>query len=459
MPRSRPRTKSRRAERAALPALLSILVLLAVPAPAARGAVERKAKVLVEYGIDAYQRKYYRPSFNFVADAPLLERTQLFLNMAYLQRANGRLEGPIDFWLDGGLEHRLAEGVTAGLDLTHFCRHVISVSNPYILNYNEAVARVRMTEGPIRLGLGFGGYAGGTPGLSRLLVFDLAVARLGLPELSFEGSVKWADFDSLYYEAGLAFALGRGIDLVFRKSRTYGIPPETFIGLRLASDGAVQESVDRFDMTFGLTPFHDDYKIVAGGGYRLVFLRAEDRRLLVDVEFDTPLLNGRSFFAQFWPDRMIYRIGAQYEIAGQGFTAAWYARYTADMPSDRPSPFASRLATGIALRNQRDFDALDHPFRVEAFVGYDFRRALDLGARAGVNTVGMRPFDIGLEAEGHLADGRLAYEIKAFAAAGKEISVRPFLGIRRIGLFAMEPAAAEPLKQDITWGVSFIKWY
>ena len=455
MRRKSPRTKRPRAERALLAALLAVLGF----SGHARAAEERKPRVLVEFGIDAYQRAYYRPSFEFVADAPLLRDTRMFLDLAYLQRANGRLEGPIDFWLDAGAERRMSKALSIEASLTHFCRHVTSRSNTYILNFNEAVGRVAWTPGAFRLGLGFGAYLGGSPGLSRLAVFDFRIPRVVLPELTFEGELKWVDFSTLYHEAGFTLALGRGIDLVLRSSRTYGLPAETFIGMRLASDGAAQDFIDRFDMTFGLTPFHNDYKLVGEGGFRLIFLRAAGRRLLVDVEFTTPILNGRGFFAQFWPDRMIYNIDAQYEVAGRGFVAAWYARYTLDMPSDRSAPFAGRLGTGLIVRNRPDFDALDTPVRIEAFAGVDFSRVLDFGFRAGINTVAGKPFDVGAELDWKRTGGNPAYELKAFAAVGKEISVRPFIGVRRLGLYSPDAPADEPVRQEWMFGVSFLKWY
>jgi hypothetical protein len=455
MPRRSPRTRHPKAERALLAAFL---IVLGAAGPA-RAAEERKPRVLVEFGIDAYQRTYYRPSFEFAGEAPLLGETRAFLDLAYLQRANGRLEGPIDFRLDAGFERKLSDAVSVGASLTHFCRHVTSRSNPYILNYNEAVGRVAWTSGAFKLSAGFGGYLGGSPGLSRLAVFGFAIDRLLLPELSFESELKWADFSELYHEAGFALSLGRGIDLLLRSSRTYGLPAETFIGVRFASDGVSQNYVDRFDMTFGLTPFHDDYKLVGEGGFRLAFLRAAGRRLLVDVEFDTPILNGRRFLGQFWPDRMIYDVGAQYEIAGRGFFAAWYARYTLDMPSDRAVPFAGRLATGLIVRNRPDFDALDSPVRIEAFAGIDLSRTLDYGLRLGLNTVAGRLLDVGLELDWKRTGASPAYDIRAFAALGREISIRPFLGIRKLGLYALDPPADEPVRQDWMFGVSFLKWY
>jgi len=455
MRRRSPRTRRPKAERILAAALLAALGWIA-PGLVAE---ERQPRVRIEFGIDAYQRAYYRPSFEFIGDAPLLGKTRAFVDLAYLQRANGKLEGPIDFWLDAGLERKLSRSVTLGASLSHFCRHVTSRSNPYILNFNELVGRVAWTPGPFKLGFGYGGYLGGSPGLSGLAVIDLGISPLLLPELSFESEFKWADFSRVYHEAGLVFALGRGIDLVLRSSRTYGLPTETFIGIRLASDGAAQNYVDRFDMTVSLPPFHDDYKLFGEGGFRLIFLRAAERRLLVNVEFTTPILDGRRFFGSFWPDRMIYNVDAQYEIAGNGFYAAWYSRYTLDMPADRAARFAGRLGTGLLVRNRADFESLDAPFRIEAFAGIDFGWTLDYGLRAGINTVDAKPFDIGAELDWRRTGGGPAYEIKAFAALGKEISVRPFLGLRKLGLFAMDPAADEPVGQDWVVGISFLKWY
>lgn len=463
MRRRNPRTKSRKAERARRAAAAAFLVLLGLLGFAAAGRAEereeRRPRVVVEFGIDGYQRAYYRPSFQFAGNAPLLGRTRSYVDFAYIQRANGQLEGPIDFWLDAGLERKVSESISVGASLTHFCRHVTSRSNPYILNHNELVGRADWKRGAFKLGVGYGAYLGGSPGLSRLAVFSLSISPLLLPELSFESELKWADFSELYHEASLALGLGRGIDLILRSKRSYGLPAETFIGVRIASDGAARDTVDRFDLFFGVTPFHDDYKLLGAGGFRLVFLRAPERRLLVNVDFATPILAGSGFFGRFWPDRMIYDVDAQYEIAGRGFFAAWYARYLLDMPSDRAIPFQGRLGTGLLVRNKPDFDALDAPFRIEAFAGLDFRWTLDYGLKAGINTVKAKPFDVGAEVHWRRAGGSPAYEVKAFAALGKEISVRPFAGIRKLGRFAMDPPADEPASQDWILGVSFLKWY
>ena len=46
--------------------------------------------------------------------------------------------------------------------------------------------------------------------------------------------------------------------------------------------------------------------------------------------------------------------------------AAWVARYRLALPVDKDRPFTASLFTGLALRNQPDFDELGQDVRYEA---------------------------------------------------------------------------------------------
>ena len=107
--------------------------------------------------------------------------------------------------------------------------------------------------------------------------------------------------------------------------------------------------------------------------------------MAIAIDFESPILNGDGFFAQFWPGKMIYDIGLDYEkkIAPSLFVA-WVAQYRLDMPVDDELPFHASLFTGLALRNQANFDELGPDVRYEVAAGYDFKRGLEFNGKLGL---------------------------------------------------------------------------
>ena len=67
---------------------------------------------MVEYGLDSLERRYYHPVFHF--DFPV-RRGNLFAEVQYHSRMNGRLQGAIDYWVMAGAQKVLNENVTAEL--------------------------------------------------------------------------------------------------------------------------------------------------------------------------------------------------------------------------------------------------------------------------------------------------------------------------------------------------------
>ncbi len=135
----------------------------------------------------------------------------------------------------------------------------------------------------------------------------------------------------------------------------------------------------------GASPFDDRFKLEVEGDFKMEFFRNDSRRVVLGVEFESPILNGDGFFSQFWPGKMIYDIGLDYEKRiAPGLFAAWVARYRLDLPVDDDLPFAASLFTGLALRNQPEFDVLERDVRYEVAAGYDFKRGLEFNGKLGL---------------------------------------------------------------------------
>jgi hypothetical protein len=445
---------------------------LVAMAPPAAGQDSPKARLLpqaevkAELGIDSLDRRFYRPVFTFSWPAALLGSSRLRLEIDYLQRMNGDLQGVIDYWVRVGAANRVwgdEEGGSVSVEavLNHFCRHLASIANPYVLNLNELMGRVVVRSGGTALGAGYGPFIGGSRGYGHLASFTLDASPFLLPEASFAGELKWVDFERFYYEATLSVGLGGGAEIFLRAARHYDYPAAAYLGLRLRSNGPLSKHVGDFNATIGVYPYYDVHKLLVVGSYRLPILREDDRRFLLAIDFQTPLLSGSGFWGQFWPDRMIHAASAEYErtLPG-GMRAAWYARYVVDMPVDKAFRFRSHLATGLLLRNQSEFERLDKPIRFEVAVGYDFAFDFDarvkLGAnvRLGKDAAAQAGAEFALEADAERQSG----QAKAFLAFGSEVEVRPFVGIRKIAYLAGGPPAPDPFRSRLTFGVTFLKW-
>jgi hypothetical protein len=412
-----------------------------------------------EIGIDSLQRRFYRPQFTLSWPLAVLGGSRAVLDFSYLQRINGSQEGAIDYWIFAGLETKISSAVSFEVSLSHFCRHLTLIHNPYVLNLNELIGRFWVRGESVELGFGCGPYIGGSRGFDGLMIVNFNLPRLLIPELALETEWKWADFRNVYYDAALSVGLGRGTDIFIRASHHYAYPATAYIGLRFRPAGAIERIVDKLDLEAGVYPYYNTHKLLVNGGYRLEFLGRPERRFFVDVDFRTPILSGSGFLDQFWPDRMLYDIAAQYErtLPG-GLYGAWYARYFLDMPVDKALRFRSGLATGLLLRNQPDFNRLDKPVRFEIAAGYDFVFAYDLRVRLGaqVKPRGLIPLgaDFRLDAD----DERQTAEFRLFAVLGKDLEVRPFVGIRKISYLVGAPPP-DLFKNKITAGLAFYKWF
>ncbi len=442
--------------------LLLLPIILAIPVSAGEDSlwIKPRAALRAEFGIDSLQRKFYRPEFSFSWPLHILRGSRAFVDLSYLERISGSLKGAIDFWLLAGLETRVSETVSFEAGLNHFCRHVTSTYYPNVLDLNELVGRIWVRDGPVAMGLGFGPYVGGEPGFDELMVVNFNLARFIFPELSLEGELKWVNFEKLYYDARLAVGLAKGVEIFLRTAHHYDYPPTTYIGARLGSAGSPAQIVDTFNVEAGYYPYYDDHKLLVLGGFRLRLLDEPTRRFLLDVDFRTPILAGTALFAESRPDRMLYAVGGQYEksLPG-GLFGAWYARYDVDMPVDKPSRFRSGLATGLLLRNQKDFNRLEKSLRFEAAAGYDFVFDYDVRLRLGAQARPRGLFPLGAEFRIDANSDRQTVEFKAFAAFGKAIEVRPFVGVRKVSYFAEPEPPEEDFANRVTAGISLHTWF
>jgi len=461
------RPRSRRPEpawvRAALAALALVSTLI-LPHPCS--AQDRslwtkpRADLRVELGVDSSQRRFYRPDFSFSLPFDLFQASRAYVSVSYLERLGGSLKGTTDYWIKTGFETLLSGSFSAEVGLAHFCRHLTSIFNPRVLYLNELLGRVWMRRGRLAVGLGFGPFVGGSPGFRELMIADFNLSGFFLPEITLESELKWVDFERFYYGAGLAVTLAQGAEIFIRTTRDYDYAPATYIGIRLGTEGAPARIVDRLDIEMGYYPFYDRHKLLFLGGFRLGLLDRPDRRFFVDVDFRTPILHGTSLFAQSYPDRMLYDVEAQYEkpLAG-GLYGAWYARYSVDLPTDKPVHFRSSLSTGLALRNQPDYNRLDKPVRFEIEAGYDFVFDYDLRLRLAGQIRPRRLFPVGAELRVDANSERRTIEFKAFAALGKVIEVRPFVGVRKVSYLAGPVPPEDDFLNRVTTGIALFSWF
>jgi hypothetical protein len=416
-------------------------------------------RMAVEFGIDSLERKFYRPEWSFSLPLAFAGQSRAFADLSYSERLNGRLEGTIDFWLDLGLEHRFSKTLSAEAGLNHFCRHLTSLRNPYILNLNELVGRLWVHGEKALAGFGLGTYLGGNPGYDALAVFNLRLRRLLLDELRFEAELKWVNFEEVLPVVELSLELVPGTEIFLKSVATYDLDRAAYLGLRFLSEGANARYVRSVGLSAGAYPFYDTHKLLVQGSFRLAFLQEAGRSFLLDADFRSPILSGRSFLGEFWPDRMLYALAAEYERKVGGLFAALYGRYFADLPVDKAVPFRASLAAGLALRNQTDFDRLQNPIRWEIRAGWDFKFDYDLGGKIGVNTVGAKFARVGAEFRLRANAEQGEAEGLAFLDFGNGVSVRPFVGLRKITYLAGGPPPPDPFKRKIIAGLSLFKWF
>lgn len=437
---------------------LSVLACLGLPreSRAQTASDSPVSRFDVTFGLDSLERKYYRPEFHLALPFGEEGRSRAFFDFSYLEKINGAMEGPIDFWIQAGFVSRLGKGFSVETSLNHLCRHVTSRDTPYVFNVNELIGRAWLRHGRFRAGLGLGTYVGGTPGYDTLGVFNLSGTGIFFPEISFAGQVKWVNFSELVFEAELAVALSPGVELILAEIKPYRLDRQTHLGVRFRSSEGTSRLLDMFDLSIGAYPFFDSYKMIVDGTFRLAFVREPDRRFFLDAGFESPVLTGSGFWGQFRPDRMLYAVSAEYQRPVGRIWGSWYGRYFADMPVDKAVRFQAGAATGIVIRNQPDFFRLDKTVRVEIRAGFDLKFTYDFGLKLGLNTANRSGWNAGIEGRLEANDKRCHVEGRLFADIGRTLSLRPFLGLRRVTPLAGD-ASDWSFKRMFIAGVEFLK--
>lgn len=413
-----------------LPLFLILGLLLPALAHAAENAERQKtAALVVEYGLDSLERRYYHPSFRF--DFPF-RGGGWFSEVQYISRMNGRMQGAIDYWVNAGLQKAIGEKLRLELRLNHFCRHETLRDTLYVWSINEVLARVGLAGKKFNLAFAAGPFIGSSPGYRELLVLNGEWRGALFPELTLFAELKLVNFARLYYEGGFYLALNRNVDIFFRNTRHYEFPNTSYLGLRYRSDDGDSALLDTMKILAGVSPFDKRFKLEVEGEFKLDFFRSESRRVALGIDFETPVLNGDSFFSQFWPARMNYAVGLEYEkkLTPRLF-AAWVAWYRLALPVDKDRPFTASLFTGLALRNQPDFDELGRDVRYEVAAGYNFKRGLEFDGKLGLGIWKSGSLRLVTEMKTQVDDKRMHLDLRLLASTGGRVELRPYVGWKK----------------------------
>jgi hypothetical protein len=416
-----------------------------------------QAKLQVEFGIDSLERKYYRPDFTFAWLPGKDKKNLLFAEFRYYESINSRLQGAVDFWLNAGYKRQLPGRLQLEARLNHFCRHLTCWDTPSVLDLNEVIGRLWLEEKTYRLGVGFGGYLGKEKGYDNLLIFNFELTNFLASEISFESEFKWVNFDQLLHEVGLSFALNESTELFIRNARYYQSKNTTNIGIRFKSEGKNEKYVDNFKLITGIYPFDDFYKLGVEANYKLAFFKAPQRRFFLDIDFFSPVLSGDDFFAQFYPDKMVYSVKGEYEkkIKDDLYLSV-YATYNVDLPVDKDLPFRSNLGTGLRFKNQPDFDKPEKVIRYELAAGYNFKLDYDVAVKLGMNTRKKDLVNAGWNFLYQSNNEKYLVDFRVFADIGREVAIRPFIGLRK----EKDTQGLEPSSESrVIVGIGLYKWF
>ncbi len=413
-----------------MPLFLIALALLPVPVYAQeKQERQNKASLVVEYGLDSLERRYYHPTFHF--DFPF-KGGNMFSEVQYHSRMNGRLQGAIDYWVIVGVQKELRDELRFEFRLNHFCRHETVRDTPYVWNLNEVLAGVALDGRNFGLALRGGGFIGGSEGYRQLAVLGGEWRGFPIPELSLFAELKLVNFSRVYHECGFSLALNKAVDIFFKNTRHYEFRNMSYLGLRFRSDGADSGFLDVMKVLAGASPFDNKFKLEVEGDFKLEFFRNDSRRVVLGVEFDAPILNGDGFFAQFWPGKMIYDLGLDYEKkTARDLFLAWVAHYRLDMPVDEDLPFAASLFTGLAVRNQADFDRLEQDVRYEVAAGYNFKHGLEFSGKLGLMMWKNDCLKLFTEMKSQVGAGKIRLDLRLLASGGRAVEVRPYLGWKK----------------------------
>ena len=411
------------------------------------------ARVYVEIGIDSLERRYYKPEFRF--NFPLSFAT-IFSEISYFQLMNGRLQGRIDYWVMFGLEKEFGNKFKFEARLNHMCRHITSRDNPFIFDLNEVIGKLWVLNKHFKFGFGLGGYTGGSTDYKTLFQLNGELPCILGSDVSFLCELKIVDFKEILHEAELFFSLSKSTDIFIRNSRFYELKNNTYIGLRMKSEGKVEKYIDSLRISTAIHPFYKDHKMSVEGEFRLVFFKTPRARVIFPVNFNAPILRGEKFLGTFFPEKMVYSISMEYERKiKESLFLAWYSRYCVNMPMDKDLEFSASLATGIALKNQLDFERLEKKIRYDIFVGYNFKHKFEIGARLGTSFLKSGLFTFGSDFRFSRNSEKFYGDFKLFVDYGKRVTFRPFIGVQKIEYLNSH----QPSINRFSFGFELFRWF
>jgi len=413
------------------------------------------ANVSIEIGIDSLERRYYRPQFRF--DFPLSFAT-IFSQISYHQITNGKLQGRIDYWVMVGLEKEFNSKLKFEFRLNHLCRHMTSQDNPSVFNLNEVIGKLWVLTKKFKLGFGVGGYTGGSVDYKSLFQLNGEYPHILGSEVSFLCEFKIVDFKEILHEAEISFSLSKSTDLFLKNTHHYELKNNTYIGLRMKSKGNIEKYIDSLRISTGIHPFYKKHKLSVEGEFRLAFFDIPKSRVVVSVNFDAPILRGETFLGKFYPEKMVYSIFLQYDRKiKESLFLAWTSKYCVSMPLDKDLEFSASLATGIALKNQLDFEMLEKKIRYDIFAGYNFKHKFEIDVKLGTSFLKSDLFNFGSTFRFSRSNEKRFADFRLFVDYGKKVTFRPFIGVQRIEYFNLQYQQSS--KNRLSFGFELFRWF
>lgn len=404
--------------------LFAAVYMICLPFVFSAADSESQAAASLEIGADSLSRRFFRPTLEFTFPAG---KGRMYFRIDYLQRLNRRLEGTIDFWLTGGFKKHLNEKLNLFIELNHMCRHETSRFNPEVLDINETAAGLSLEAENLNFKLGGGPYIGKNPAYRYLLLAGAHWRRIFHSDFSLNAEVKNINGSLILYQAELACAVHPGLDLFFRRERRYEYPDSSYLGLRFKSLSQIPGSIDKLSSRLNAVIFDRRHKVEADNEFILTLYQKKNKRLMLEITAQIPVLDTENFLGPFRPDEISYPISMEYEYKiHRNLRLLVYGRYVNSMPVDSALPYREHLGIGVGFRNQAYFDRLSKPFRIHFRGGTNFSKEKFAELKAGLNT---RPDKTiwGTESRLHLLGDILNARWDIFFEFGSSIRIRPLL--------------------------------
>ena len=435
--------------------LISCIMLIFVPLQGNDDDNSKRftGKIHVEFGMDSEKRGYYKPDFRFDLSLPFVD---FFAQLNYYQFMDSGLRGRIDYWVFFGLRKNFGNGLKFETSINHMCRHFTSIENREVFNLNEVIGRLWLQNKHYKLGIGAGSYIGGTAKYRTILQLNSELPHILGSQLSMRGELKIVDFKEVLHEVELFLSLSESTDFFLRNERHYALKDNTCIGIRTKSVEKIERYIDSLNASTEIYPDHEDYKVAVKGNFKLSFFKSDNSRLLFSTDFIAPILKGESFLGDFNPEKMGYVISLQYLLKlNQSLYAAWLNKYCLSMPVDRDESYSDSTTTGIALKNQVDFDRVEKKLRFDIFGGYNFKHRFEVGLKLGASFAKKKGYNTGSDFRFTINREKHQMDLKLFIDIGRDVTFRPFFGLEK--LTYLNPR--QPTINKFFFGFAFFRWH